>query len=438
MIRNFKLIRRAPSDIRNQIKEQWLPFLEDFLPAEHYPIILNRHFRVLDYNKTKREIDRRPVDLEKPDFRIFHGLENWVHVPIVPNKEKQGKNYKYFLERYEEYPLVHRQLGAVIAALNEKNWTGVAEEVLELFCKANGQKMPKGELAIEHMLVVQPDHAFFLVRNQQEFGEFVVLDLYGQGCQDDLYATSTAYDTFGSSYSFTRHRAADWPKYVERNFLGLMREPEDLPQEIESRIRKDLNWSFGSHYSDAINPLLKFAVSKLEPFGERVAILAGQYRFNDAGNDENWMAVRLDDYSWDNGCYFSNSLDKLGDMSDDARILVGVVSQVVAAKLMAKFTETTGYVFDAMDVWGIIRQDRKWLFAFSSSNGYDGAVYEIDPSSGALIFLGLAARFDWDLPLRWITVDNWLQGLQSGEIPEYSDEAFDMRIKYKDLLPNRQ
>ena len=434
---DFKLIRRTPSDIRDEITSEWLPLLDDFLPADHYPIVLNRYFKDADVNMTKVEGDWKWVNIAKPDFRIFYGHQKWNYLPIVPDKKRHGKAYKHIVKNYDQYPIVQRQLGIVVNALNDKNWAGVAKEVLELFCKSNGKKAPNEDVPTEQILLLQPEHGFFLVRNQHEKGEFVVLDLFGEHCRNDLYTTGTEYDIGIRDYSFTRHRSMNWESSYERNLLGLLSEPQSNQEDIAARIRKDLNWEFGSHYSDAINPLLQFAISKLERFGEHVAIAASQSRFNDAGNDENWMSVHLGDYSWNNGSYFGNPIEKHRDMPDEARIMLGILTQLNAAGLPHKFQQSIGYTFEPMDVWVIIRQGEKWLFAFSSSNGYNGAVYDIDPSSGELNFIGLASRFDWGLPsLHWITVNQWLEDLQSGEAFIDFEKSIDLDIVYRDLLPD--
>lgn len=420
----FRLMRRTPSDIRAEITTKWMSLFQDILPAEHYPIIINQHYQVADDNTSKSEKDRLRVDATKPDYRICYGRQVWPRLLMVP------KDDGAFKKRYDKEPPMYRALSLIADHLNLLDWGEIGREVYELGCKSKGLPQPQASDPIEMILMLQEGQVDFLVRNANNNREFHILDISGPDVQDELYETNTQYEWkmgFSDTPGFTRYRATNWVQSYGRNPFGLLPEAYSTKTEIESRIRADLDWLFASRYATSIHALFKFATEKMAPYGDKVAIAASHSRFNDAWNEQNWLGVRFKDYKWQNGQYFAQGIDP--NMPDEAQILVSLVPQLVAANLAIELKKCIGHTLEGMDVWGIFRQDEKWLFAFSSSNGYDGAVFEIEPIDGSFSFVGLASRFDWELSLEWRTIDSWIQQLRNGFSWSEPD------VEFRDLMP---
>jgi hypothetical protein len=441
MFKQPRLIRRSTDDIRKFILSNWMPLLNELLPSQHYPIILNKYYKQADENVFLEKHNHKKVNKDYPNYRLYYGLKHWDFLAKPPKANAPD----WEQERYEKQPTIKRHLSTVLLGIEDMNWDKIAIEIYESFRRGQKQKLTNNELYLEQMLVIQPEKAFFLVRNPYDEGEFIVLDLWeGPYSQPELYETNTAYTSMvGGIAEMTFFGARNWSARYRRDVMGLLNEPASTPAQIEQRIRRDLNHSFNSHYSDQFHALLKFAISKIEHLGGALAIAASPCRYNDAMSDDNWMAIRIDGYAWTNGAYFEgNSLQALNAMSDTARVLLGILTQLIAADFRRVLTESYGIELDPNCVWCLAKEDEKWTFAFSDSNGHDGASYHVDPRTGALTFIGLATRFDWnflDLTrtdsdkniLDIITIEDWIISLKSGD---FTWEKGDPHIHYKDLI----
>ena len=179
---------------------------------------------------------------------------------------------------------------------------------------------------------------------------------------------------------------------------------------------------------------LKRAAGELSRSGAAlIGVAAADSRFNDAWDDENWRGVRIGTTAWSNSGYFKKPDSDLMQQSDEVRRAARIIADLEDADWGVLYTQAYGEVLSAKVRCLFLERGRVY-FAFASSQGDCGAIYEVD-SAGRLRWLGLAARFDWNFcqyvestPLvYWVEVDALAATFKTGVQtlgPEFSEVNF--------------
>jgi hypothetical protein len=157
-----------------------------------------------------------------------------------------------------------------------------------------------------------------------------------------------------------------------------------------------IQWRYGTKLDRTFDTLLLEACDRMEEINGELRIAYAGHRFNDAGGDDNWLAVKCGNFAWENGSYFRSSAQSLRSAPADVHALLGLLVHLQTGGLSSAFNAYYGYPVEGLDVIGLFRQDGQYYFACSNSQASCGPVYSIDVGTGQTDLFGFSDRHDWN------------------------------------------
>lgn len=191
-----------------------------------------------------------------------------------------------------------------------------------------------------------------------------------------------------------------------------------------------IQWRYETKLDNKFDAILLEACDRMEEIEGELGIAYARHRFNDGCGDDNWLAVRCDNFAWENGNYFARDAQSLRSAPKDVHLLLGLLVHLEASGLSSAFNACYGYAPEDLDVIGVFRQEGRYYFACCSSNGDCGPVYSIDTKTGTTELFGFADRYDWNFNTRSraggavpaqsvleiVTIDEVIRRVRTGEI----------------------
>lgn len=227
--------------------------------------------------------------------------------------------------------------------------------------------------------------------------------------------------------------------HARRRLLRPLGEDVSKEKMTKDLLKEDVLWRYGTKLADATRPVFLEAFEKMRAIAPEVAMAYSAARFNDACGDDNWSAVRVNNFAWESGCYFRNDGAALAAAPVAIHTALGLLHHLLACQIARRFTASFGMEVDPLDAIGFFLQENECYFSCSCTNGDDGPVYRVDPRTGEAQFVGVAERFDWNFNtgpcdahrgtparncLEWTPVDAWLEQVPSREAGAARDSGF--------------
>jgi hypothetical protein len=156
------------------------------------------------------------------------------------------------------------------------------------------------------------------------------------------------------------------------------------------------HWRYGTRLDGKLDSLLFEACERLAMIEGDVGLAFAGHRFNDASGDDSWLAVRLGNFAWENGSYFSQNASTLRSAPCEVHGLLGLLVHLKSSGIGSAFNQCYGYPVEALDVMGLFRQGGHYYFACCNSQGDCGPVYEVSLETGQTKLYGFTDRFDWN------------------------------------------
>lgn len=211
-----------------------------------------------------------------------------------------------------------------------------------------------------------------------------------------------------------------------------------------------IQWRYGTKLDRTLDTLLLEACDRMEEINGELGIAYAGHRFNDAGGDDNWLAVKCGNFAWENGSYFRSSAQSLRSAPADVHALLGLLVHLQTGGLSSAFNACYGYPVGGLDVIGLFRQDGQYYFACSNSQASCGPVYSIDVSTGQTDLFGFSDRYDWNFNtgsraggivprervLEIVTVEEVVRRVKTGETPYEAGPPHDMDVPWMWYLPS--
>lgn len=212
--------------------------------------------------------------------------------------------------------------------------------------------------------------------------------------------------------------------------------------------RKAVQWRYATKLGHTLDALLLEACDRMRDIDGDIGIAYAGHRFNDAAGDDNWLAIRWENFAWENGSYFQRSAESLRSAPPEIHSLLGLLVHLQSSGLSSAYNACYGYPVDALDVIGLFRQDGRFYFACSNSHESCAPVYEVDVTTGRSTLCGFSDRYDWNfnkgkragglLPkdkiLEIVSLEEIDRRIETGNI-SYDGPPHDMKVPWTSYLP---
>lgn len=212
--------------------------------------------------------------------------------------------------------------------------------------------------------------------------------------------------------------------------------------------RAAVQWRYSTRLDKELDGLLLECCDRLDGIDGDIGMAFAGHRFNDACGDDSWLAVRHDNFAWENGAYFTANAGSLRSASSEVHQLLGLLVHLQASGVGAALMKSYGYPVEALDVIGLFRQHGVAYFACCNSQGSCGPVYEIDPYRGATRLCGFTDRFDWNfhrgaragglIPendvLQIVTLNELVRRVETGDLSA-GGPPHELNVAWKQYLP---
>jgi len=213
---------------------------------------------------------------------------------------------------------------------------------------------------------------------------------------------------------------------------------------------KAIEWRYATKLDHTLDTLLLEVCDRMDGIEGDIGIAYAGHRFNDAGGDDNWLAVRCGNFAWENGSYFQRSAQSLRSAPPEIHSLLGLLVHLQSSGLSPAYNACYGYPVEGLDVIGLFRQDGRYYFACSNSQASCGPVYEVEVKTGRSKLCGFSDRYDWnfnngaraggimpkDKVLEIVTLDEIVRRVKSGETPYENGPPHDMDVPWMLYLPS--
>lgn len=213
--------------------------------------------------------------------------------------------------------------------------------------------------------------------------------------------------------------------------------------------RAAVRWRYESRLDGKLDGLLYGACERLGAFAGDIALACSVSRFNDAGNDSSWLAVRRGDFAWENGVYFRSSAASIRAAPPEVHELLGLLVHLDSSRLSSAVDECLGHSIHWSDVFGLFRQNGAYYFAYCDSMEESGPVYQIDLDRQGMELCGFTDRFDWNFNskateqgtvpkgnvLEIVSLTEVIRRVEAGEATQFSGLPSGLSLPWMAYLP---
>jgi len=210
-----------------------------------------------------------------------------------------------------------------------------------------------------------------------------------------------------------------------------------------------VHWRYATRLDERLDGLLLEACDRLQMIEGEIGMAFAGHRFNDAMGDDAWLAVRHDDFAWENGAYFRSDAASLRAAPYEIHAILGILVHLQASGVAAALNECYGYPVEGLDVIGLFREAGKHYFACCNSQGACGPVYEIDRDERRTKLCGFTDRFDWNFNvgrraggmtpqtriLDIVTLAELVRRVRAGDTPYEGGPPHDLDVRWMAYLP---
>jgi len=328
---------------------------------------------------------------------------------------------------------------AIARGLKAGDWVSLGTTLLD----ASGADLPNDdERQIQIVLCWQDDDRLCAIRDQKT-ERAVVYRL-----------TATGFELLGEPHPAPLRRLHDRANTPIMPIVSLEGGVRDWKvAEKAGRIdelRTEIMWRYATKLDRRFDDLMLEASDRLRELGAVVGIAHARSRFNDACGDDNWTAVRVDNFAWESGVYFTSSANSLRGAPRAIHEAVGILQHLVACGMERAFDEAYGYPVSGGDVMGMFIEGGKCVFACCNPHYSSGPVYRIDPRSGDTTLDGFTGRFDFnfntrpraggavpeELILESVSIDELLRRIDAGSELDGDAPPHDLDVPWRLYLPS--
>ena len=376
---------------------EWKPVEQDFERAAEHPAAKQLHEVLLavlgsdDHKVAPLLRKTRPFVLAR---RV--GAPPWAH---PAHKREETEFYQFQLGPYcwsdpalprsvsprKASPRSHEAIASEFAReLEDARWKKFAASILSEKAEARGL------------------HSLQIFLSWQEDGNFLVLHDRDRRTALAFSRSQDRLRLVGEAHSGRLDKLGDHYRsgVTERPVVPV--EEDIYPEKPGSRagrsneLLRRIEWRYATRLDKRLDELLLEASDRLASVKGEVGLAYAAHRFNDAAGDDHWLAVRKDNFAWENGQYFASNAASLRSAPEAIHTLIGIAVHLRASGLGEAFRDAYGYPLEPLDVLGLFRQAGRVFFACSNSQGSCGPVYEIDQRTGKTQLCGFTDRFDWN------------------------------------------
>jgi hypothetical protein len=118
--------------------------------------------------------------------------------------------------------------------------------------------------------------------------------------------------------------------------------PGEKAGRMEEFIRA-VEWQYATKLDLTLDSLLVEGCERMREIDGDVGIVYAGHRFNDAGHDDNWLAVRCGNFAWENGVYFQRNAQSLRSAPAEIHSLLDLLVHLRSSGLSQAFNACYGY-----------------------------------------------------------------------------------------------
>lgn len=365
---------------------------------------------------------------EEREFYLFqHGPHCWSD-PVLPEA----------LTPHQSPVRLHRTIALELARkLKDARWEHLAGSILF------------GEAQAEDIQALQ------VVLSWQEDGKFLVLHDRVRKLALAFARTHVGLRVIGEAHPGRladlgdRYRSGVTERPVIPIEEGIYSEKPGSRAGRSEELLQRITWRYATRLDQRLDELLLEACDRLVGIEGELGLAYAAHRFNDAAGDDHWLAVRKDNFAWENGQYFSSNAASLRSAPEAIHTLIGIAVHLRSSGLGAAFSDAYGYPLEPLDVLGLFRQEGRLLFACSNSQGFCGPVYEIAPATGKTQLCGFTDRFDWnfntgmraggivprDPVLDVVSIEEVMRRIMEGDTPIDGGPPHDLMVPWELYAP---
>lgn len=228
---------------------------------------------------------------------------------------------------------------------------------------------------------------------------------------------------------------------------------EPMPSERAGQmdeLSRTIHWRYGTKLDHKFDALLLEACDRMAAIDGNLGIAYSGLRYNDAGGDDNWLAVKYGNFAWENGGYFRSNAQTLRSAPTEVHTLLGLLIHLQTCELSSAFNSCYGKPVVWSDVIGLFRQDGQYYFACCNSEDLSGPVYSVDITTGRTYLCGFSSSYDWrfnigsraggavpsEKILEIVTIEEVLRRVKTGDTPWKAGPPHELAIPWKWYLPS--
>ncbi|MCJ2185101.1 hypothetical protein MTR62_20775, partial [Novosphingobium sp. 1949] len=111
-----------------------------------------------------------------------------------------------------------------------------------------------------------------------------------------------------------------------------------------------IQWRYATRLDHRLDGLLLETCDRLQTIEGNIGMAFAGHRFNDALGDDSWLAVRHDNFAWENGAYFQSNAASLRGAPTEIHTIIGVLVHLKTCGIATAFNECYGYSIEDLDV----------------------------------------------------------------------------------------